>query len=135
DVDTVIAGNRRHERLATLDKRRKEAPLDAPGGGFRAAIEGGLLRDPGARVDRVARDFVRLWLFEKPEDVSLRVRFHQAVRAGIVHRRQHYGGLGAARAVEVHDGPEVDLREHVTVEHHQRVVHAFAGEAHAARRP
>ena len=99
---------------------------------FGNAIERRRLQHVDAGVDRVAGDFVGLRLFQKPEDVARRVGFHQPVRAGILHRRQHDRRLRLALAVQRDDARQVDLREHVAVEHHQRVGDAFAGVAHAA---
>src|SRR6185369_3484644 len=56
DVDPVAAIDVRHERLAPLDERRKEAALDRPRGVLGNAVEGIGLEHVDAGVDRVAGD-------------------------------------------------------------------------------
>ena len=56
--------------------------------------------------------------------LPLRVGFDQPVGARVLHRRQHDGGAGLPLAVQPDDGAEVDLGQHVAVEHDDRVVEA-----------
>ena len=74
DVDPVVAVDRREERLAALDERRKEAALDRPGDVRGNAVECLGLEHVDAGVDRVAGDLLGLRLFEKAQDVALRRR-------------------------------------------------------------
>ena len=75
-----------------------------------------------------------LRLLEKPPDVRVRVGLDQAVGAGVVDRRQHDGGLGAALAVQGDDRAQVHLRQHVAVEHDDRLAQRLAGVADRAGR-
>ncbi len=120
DVDPVAAIDVGDERLLPLDERRKKAALDRPRGVLRNAIEGVGFEDVDAGVDRVAGDVLGLRLFEKTFDAAVRVGFDEAVGGRIRHRREHDGRLRFALAVQRDDGPEIDFRQHVTVEDHDR---------------
>ena len=92
------------------------------------------LEDVDARVDRVARDLVRVGLLQEPPDVAVRVGLDQPVRAGVVDRRQHDRRLGLALAVQRDDGRQIHLRQDVAVEHDDRLAQRLAGVAHRAAR-
>jgi hypothetical protein len=79
-------------------------------------------------------DFVDVRLFEETADVALRVGLDQAVRAWILHRRQHDRRLGLAFPVQRDDRREVDLGQHVAVEDDHRLAQRFARVAHGAGR-
>src|SRR2546425_517918 len=80
DVDPVAPVDVGHKRFSAFDERRKEAALDRPRHVLRDAIEGVGFEDVDARVDRVARDLVRLGLFEKPFDVAALVGFRDVLQ-------------------------------------------------------
>ena len=135
DVDPVTAIDVRHERLAPLDERRKEAALDRPRGVLGDAVEGIGLEHVDARVDRVAGDLVRLRLLEEAQDVALRIGLDQPVGAWVLDRREHDGRFRAPFAVQGDHGAQIDLREHVAVQHHHRFVERLAGVAHRSTGP
>jgi hypothetical protein len=123
DVDPVAVVDVGGERLAAFDERREVAAFDRIRDVRRNAIERARLEDVDARVDRVARDLLRVRLLEKAQDVALRIGFHQAVGAGIVDRRQDDRRRGLALAVHPDDGAQVDFRQHVAVEDDDGIVH------------
>ena len=101
---------------------------------FGNAVERIGLEHVDAGVDRIAGDLVRLGLFEESLNVARRVGFHEAVGRRVVDRRQDDRRPGFALAVQADDGRQIDLREHVAVEHHDRFAQRFAGVAHGAGR-
>src|SRR4029077_15974737 len=132
DVDPVAPIDVRDERLAPLDERRKEAPLDGPGHVLRNAVERFGLEDVDAGVDRVARDLVGVRLLEKPHDVAVRIRFDEPVRARVLDRRQNDRRFCLTLPMQLYYGTKVYLREHVAVEDDDRVVQRLAGVADGA---
>ena len=64
--------------------------------------------------------------------LPLRVGLDQPVGARVLDRRQHDGRLRLALAVQRDDRAEIDLRQHVAVEHDHRFAQRFAGVAHRA---
>ena len=61
-----------------------------------------------------------------------RVGFDEAVGGRVVDRRQHDRRLRLALAMQRDDGAEIDLRQHVAVEHDDRLAERLAGVADGA---
>src|SRR5260221_7868201 len=120
DVDPVALLDVRDKRLAALDERREEAPLDGPRRVFRDAVERVGLEDVDPGVDRVARDLVFPRLLQEPMDVAGAVGLARAVRARVARRRQHDRRLRLALAVKPQHGREIHLRQDVAVEDDDR---------------
>ena len=62
------------------------------------------------------------------------VGLDQAVGGRIVDRRQHDGRARAAAAMKIDEAAQIDLRQHVAVEHDERIAHPLRGVADGARR-
>ena len=77
---------------------------------------------------------MRVGLLEKAKHVAAVVGFDEAVRARIVHRRQHDRRLGLALAVQRDHRREIDFRQDVAVEDDDRVADAAGGVLDGAAR-
>ena len=126
DVEPVAARDMRDECLAVLDQRREVAALNREGRVGRNAVEGFRIEHVDAGVDRVADDLVGRRLLEEPQHVAVGVGLDQAVRAGIVHRREDDRGLRLALAVQRDHLRQIDGREHIAVEHDDRLAAGLA---------
>ena len=134
DVDPVAVVDVGDERFAALDERREIAAFDRPGDVARNAVERVRLEHVDAGVDVVGRDLVGVRLLEKAADVAIRVGFDQAVGRRIVDRRQDDRRARLALAVQPDDAREIDLRQHVAVEHDDRFGQLVARVLDGARR-
>ena len=132
DVDPVAVVDVGDEGLAALDQRREVAALDRPGRVLRNAVERLRLEHVDAGVDRVAGDLVLARLLEEALDVAVRVGLDQPVGARVLDRRQDDRRLGLALAVQPQHGAEIDLGQHVAVEHDDRLGQRVAGIADRA---
>src|SRR5579859_1197239 len=135
DVDPVAVVDVRHERLPAFNERREEAAFDRPRGVLRDPIERVRLEhvDPG--IDGVAGDLAIPRLFQEALDVTQGIGFDEAVRARVVDRRQDDRRLGFALAMQPEHGGEIDLCQHVAIEHDDRFGQRIARVADGAPGP
>src|SRR5688572_284945 len=134
DVDPVAVVDVGHEGLGTLDQRREVAAFDRPGHVARNPIEGIRLQhvDPG--VDVVRGDLVRFRLLQEARDVAVAVGLDEPVGARVLDRGQYDRRLGLALPMELDDRGQIDLRQHVAVEHDDRIGEVLASVLHRASR-
>src|SRR5262245_53732009 len=133
DVDPVPLVDVANEGFAAFHQRRKVAPLDGPRDVARDAVEGVRFEyvDPG--VDVVRRDLVSAGLLEEAADVSGIVCLDEPVRRRIVDRGQDDRRARVPLPVKSNDAAEIDLRQHVAVEHDNRFRQLIAGVFDGAR--
>ena len=75
---------------------------------------------------------MRVGLLEKAPDVRVGVDLDEAVRAGIVDRRQHDGRSGLALAVQRDDRLQIDFGQDVAVEDDDGISKRVGGKANRA---
>jgi hypothetical protein len=78
----------------------------------------------------IGRDPVHPGLLHETADVTLRIGFHETVRFGVFDRRQHDRRARPAFSMQSEDLRQIDLRQHVAVEHNDRLREAVGRVLH-----
>src|SRR5438309_701768 len=130
DVEPVRIGHEAEDRRVLLQERREQLLLELPELVGRNLAQNFRLKDVRAGVD-VPRDELG-WFLQECFDALRRVERHQTVRAGVVDRREDDRHGSALRAVEVDRIAEVEVGQHVAVQHDGGPFEVLEPTAHCA---
>ena len=126
DVEPVPVRDVTEERDAAVEEEREELALHREDLPLRDEIEQRSLEHVHAAVDRVGRDLVPARLLQEAADA-------EPVRGRILHRREVDARLGATRLVLGQHRAQVEVGQHVAVEHDQTTVDEIRCVPDAAR--
>jgi hypothetical protein len=122
DIAPVAGCDMTEQARAVSQHARVEILREVEVGADRHAFERLGFEHVDARVDRVAEDLAPRRLLEEPLDPTrLRVRDDDAEGERVLDRRQGDRGLRAPRAVGRDRGRQIEVRQHVTTDHEDRL--------------
>ena len=128
DVEPVFAIHVGDKCFSLLDQGREIPVLDRVLRVRGNTVKGVRFQDVNPRVDRVASNLIRARFLQESAHVPVRVNFHKPVSSRVVDWGQDDGGPGLPGSMQVEEGRQVDLGEHITVEHDNGAVKVRLGE-------
>ena len=133
DVQPIGVGGVAEEPLA--DELRPDLALDRDVAIGRDEVEHLALEHVGAGGDELRVDLVGAGLLDELRDRLVVVQAHEAVRGGVADRHEREGADRPGRLVLGDLRGEVDVGEHVAVEHQEALVEKVLGVLERTRRP
>ena len=128
----VALGHVAVEPLAVRQRRRERLAGEVDRLPLGDVVEDLRLEHVDAGVDGVAEDLAPGRLLEEPLDRPVLVGDHDAELERVLDGLERQGGESPVGVVEVHDGAEVDVGQHVAADHEEALVELVLGVAHGA---
>ena len=132
DVLPVAVDHVTAQQLALVESGREHVAGEVDGLTRRDVVEDARLQDVDPGVDGVAEHLTPRGLLQEPLDPSVLAGDDDPELDGILDPLQRDGGERAGLLVAADDLGEVDVGQHVTGDHEERLVELVSGVAHRA---